>query len=254
MTLPLLSGRLEGKHASEVLVLGPSLGTSSALWFGCAQLLQGNYQTLRFDLPGHGAGAPARESLDIKDLADAVIVMVDSAGIDTFHYAGISLGGAIGLELAIRYPARLSSFTVVCSAPKIGSSDQWLARAELVRTGGTQQVVSGSAQRWFAPGFIDRDWPTASSALAELTEVDDESYALCCEALARFDATGRIAEITVPTLCVAGELDSVISSSAVAEMAAAIRNARYSNLAGVAHLPAYEDPRSLAELLRLHIE
>ncbi|WP_281536223.1 alpha/beta fold hydrolase [Cryobacterium breve] len=150
----------------------------------------------------------------------------------------------------MRHPGRLLSLSVVCSAARIGTAKGWHERAAQIRASGTPSMVIGSAERWFAPGFLERDPAAGAGALNRLLDIDDESYALCCEALAGFDAREAVAGIAVQTLCVAGELDLATPSALVAELAAAIPGARFAEIAGAAHLPSLERPRDLAELLR----
>ena len=242
-----------GAPDAQLVVLGPSLGTTTALWDGVVDQLAENYRVLRFDLPGHGFSPAATSPFSITDLAAAVITLVDSVGGGAFHYAGISFGGTIGLELALQYPNRLLSLGVICSGAKIGTSEGWLERAAQIRASGTPSVVAGSAERWFAPGFLDRDQATGSAALEKLMEVDDESYALCCEALAAFDVTDAVAGICVPTVCVSGEFDVVTPTIGLQELAARIPGARQVTIAGAAHLPALERPKELGALLLIHL-
>lgn len=242
-----------GAADAQLVVLGPSLGTTTALWDGVVDQLAADHRVLRFDLPGHGFSPVPASPFSIADVAAAVITLVDSVGGGAFHYAGISFGGAVGLELALRHPHRLLSLAVLCSAAKIGTAGGWLARAAQVRASGTPSVVATSAERWFAPGFLERN-PTAGSAtLEKLLDVDDESYALCCEALAAFDVTDAVADIRVPTLCVAGEFDLATPPAQVHDLAARIPGADQTTIAGVAHLPALEDPQAVAELLLDHL-
>ncbi|WP_323505257.1 4-carboxymuconolactone decarboxylase [Cryobacterium sp. RTC2.1] len=277
MTQPLLRGTIRPGPAgpagpagrASLLVLGPSLGTTTTLWDPVVDALDAlgalgdpahpDLRVLSFDLPGHGVSPAAREPFTVAELADAVIALVDSATAaalgpdaapESFHYAGISLGGAVGLELGIRHPGRLLSLTVVCSAARIGTAEGWHERAAQIRASGTPSMVIGSAERWFAPGFLERDPAAGAGALNRLLDIDDESYALCCEALAGFDERDAVAGIAVQTLCVAGGLDLATPSALVAELAAAIPGARFAEIAGVAHLPSLERPRDLAGLLR----
>jgi 3-oxoadipate enol-lactonase/4-carboxymuconolactone decarboxylase len=269
MTQPLLRGtiapdRMRAEKPAPLIVLGPSLGTTTTLWDAVVDALGSppgpNLRVLRFDLPGHGISPAAREPFTVAELADAVVALVDSAtesgsgaGQEAFHYAGISLGGAVGLELGIRHPERLLSLTVVCSTAKIGTAAGWHGRAAQIRASGTPSMVIGSAERWFAPGFLERDPAAGAGALNRLLDIDDESYALCCEALAGFDERDAVAGIRTPTLCVAGELDLATPSALVAELAAAIPRARFAEIAGAAHLPSLERPRDLAALLTEHV-
>jgi 3-oxoadipate enol-lactonase/4-carboxymuconolactone decarboxylase len=238
---------------AELIVLGPSLGTTTALWEGVVDRLPETFRVLRFDLPGHGFSPAAAEAFTMADLADAVIALVDSVGGGAFHYAGISLGGAIGLQLAVDHADRLSSVALLSTAAKIGTSQGWHERAAMVRASGTPALVAGSADRWFAPGFLDRDPAAGSAALEKLMDIDDESYALCCEALAAFDLTDALGGIRVRALCVAGEHDQPTPPAKLAELAQTIPGAHLETITGVAHLPALERPDVVAELLLRHV-
>ena len=239
--------------ASELLVLGSSLGTTTALWDAVVPLLQGRYRILRFDLPGHGFSPRATDPFTVDELADAVLSLVDSVGGGAFHYEGISLGGAVGIALALREPQRVLSLTVICSAPRIGEPAGWRERAAQVRASGTASLVAGSAARWFAPGYLDRDTGPGAAALTELLGIDDESYALCCEALAAFDERGRLADLPQRTLFVAGELDGPVPAADVASAATSLVGSRFEVIPGVAHLSAIESPSTVARLIDEHL-
>lgn len=242
-----------GAPDAQLVVLGPSLGTTTALWDEGVDQLAENYRVLRFDLPGHGFSPATNAPFTVSEIATAVISLVDSVGGGAFHYAGISLGGAVGLELALHYPDRLQSLGVICSGAKIGTSEGWLERAAQIRASGTPSLIAGSAERWFAPGFLERNPAASSAALARLLDVDDESYALCCEALAHFDLTDAVSDIRVPTLCVSGEFDVATPPAQLIELAARIPGASQLTISDVAHLPAIERPLELGALLLAHL-
>jgi len=257
MTRPRLIGTVgavrTAASAPALVVLGPSLGTTAALWDDVAADLASELRVLRFDLPGHGESPAATEPFSIGELADAVVDLVDSIGGGAFAYAGVSAGGAVGLELALRYPERVSTLAALCAAARIGSAEGWAERAERVRASGTASLVSLSAGRWFAPGYLDANPQAGGAELSRLVEVDDESYALCCEALAAFDVREAVRGITVPTLIVAGEFDVATPPEQLEALAAAIPDAAYVLLRGVAHLPARESPREVGALIRSRI-
>ncbi|MBO1267761.1 alpha/beta fold hydrolase [Arthrobacter cavernae] len=241
--------------AKPLLVVGPSLGTSTVLWTEAAALLGEEYDVIGWDLPGHGISPAATEGFSVAELADAVVDLVDSVspGAD-FHYAGVSLGGATGLQLGIKHGDRLRSLSVQCSGARLGTPEGWLERAETVRAQGTPVMVQGSAQRWFAPGFMGRRPDTSSRLLHALRDADRFSYAFCCEALAGFDVRGQLAGITVPTQAIAGVEDTVAPPSFAEEVAAGINAGGGSAVAvaldGVAHLAPAEAPAVVAELMR----
>ncbi|WP_248763490.1 alpha/beta fold hydrolase [Pseudarthrobacter sp. SSS035] len=238
-----------------LLVAGPSLGTSTLLWTEAATLLGTDYDVVAWDLPGHGVSPAATESFDVADLADAVVDLVDTIAPGAgFHYAGVSLGGATGLQLGIKHGDRLKSLSIQCTGAKIGTPEAWLERAETVRTQGTPVMIQGSAQRWFAPGFMDREPERSSRLLHSLRDTDRFSYAFCCEALAGFDVRAELGSISVPTQAVAGAADTVAPPSMAQETVDGITagggTANAVTLEGVAHLAPAEAPAHVAELLR----
>lgn len=257
MTTPRLRGSMTATApaapSSALLVLLPSLGSTTELWDGVLPALArhpGAPRILRVDLPGHGASPAAREPFTVAELADAVLAVVDEVGGGAFHVAGDSLGGAVALELSITAPDRVRSLAMFCSGAAIGTPAAWAQRAAQVRASGTASVVAGSAQRWFAPGYLDAhpDGP-GGHALRTLVEVDDESYALCCEALAAFDRRGDLAGVRAPSVIVAGAHDAVTTPALMRELADGIPGARFVELPHAAHLIPLEDPGATAELL-----
>jgi 3-oxoadipate enol-lactonase len=238
-----------------LLVVGPSLGTSSVLWTQAGTLLGEDFDVVAWDLPGHGVSPAATESFDVAELADAVVELVDSIAPGAqFHYAGVSLGGATGLQLGIKHGERLKSLSVQCSGAKLGTPEAWLERAETVRSQGTPVLIQGSAQRWFAPGFMEHQPEISSRLLHALRDADRFSYAFCCEALAGFDVRNELGGIRVPTQAVAGAQDTVAPPSFAQEIVEGITagggTATAVILEGVAHLAPFEAPAHVAELLR----
>ena len=205
-------------------------------------------EVLGIDLPGHGRSAPATGEVTVESLADVVRGRAAELGDRPVWYAGVSLAGAVGLTLALD-PGPLRGVAVLAAASRIGEPEAWRERAELVRRGGTAVTVAGSAERWFAPGFADRDPETVGSMLRELTEVDDESYAACCLALASYDVRGRVAEAKIPVLLARGELDVVISADVWEQDAATLPDVTTQVFAGCGHQPPAEDPALLADVL-----
>jgi 3-oxoadipate enol-lactonase/4-carboxymuconolactone decarboxylase len=240
----------DNSASARLVVLGPSLGTTSALWDVVAGALADHYRVLRYDLPGHGFSPAATESFTVEELADGVLALVDSVGGGSFSYAGDSLGGAIGLTLALRHPHRVSNL-VSFSAPAVfGEPAGWHARAATVRASGTASIVGLSASRWFPPDYLERDPGPGAAALDRLLAIDDESYALCCDALALWDITASAARISVPTTCVVGDLDVATTPAEVEALARLIPDADFSVILGAGHLPVMERPAAAEAIIR----
>lgn len=248
LTMTWLAGTVD---APAVLVVGPSLGTSvEVLWEAAAGLLGDRFEVFGWDLPGHGRSKKADAPFTVGDLAVAVRRTAEEvAGGRPVAYAGVSLGGAVALELALE-PGPFFAVACIAGAAKIGDAAAWHERAELVRRAGTPVMVAGSSQRWFAPGFVSRDPRTANRLLLSLSDSDSNSYALACEALAGFDVHDRISAARVPVLVAPGEHDVVVPPQMATETTAdLIPTATVHVFDGCAHLPPAEDPGAVAEVL-----
>jgi 3-oxoadipate enol-lactonase len=253
MMIPLTLTRLRApEHPTGLLLVGPSLGTAVApLWAACASDLPDDLLVVGWDLPGHGASVPFDEPFTVQDLADAVMASTEDVrgcAAGPVVYAGVSLGGAVGLALAIEHGPSLDGVVSIASGARIGEPDGWHERAELVRRAGTPVMVDGSARRWFAPGSIERDPATATALLASLQDADRFSYARCCEALAGFDVRTALGHIAIPVLALAGEYD-VAAPVALSEAVVAGTGGTLRVIADAAHLPPAEQPAATARVL-----
>ena len=241
--------RLAGdERSAELLVVGAGLGTAAdTLWSQVAEMLGDRFEVVGVDLPGHGASPGANAPFTVSDLATAVRSKAhELAGGRPAWYAGVSLAGAVALELATD-PGPFSGVATVASATTLGTPEMWAERAELVRNAGTPVMISGSVQRWFAPGFSERSPETVGVMLHDLTDTDDSSYALCCGALAAYDLTGMIAR--VPVLIAPGEHDGVVSVERAELDAAQLPQSTVQVIHGAAHQPPVENPKQLTEVL-----
>ncbi len=258
MTVPSLAAARLGPPAAHLplLVVGPSLGTSvTALWDACATQLAGRYDVVGWELPGHGLGAPATAAFSIAELAAGVRSLGARVSAErgrpgeAFEYAGDSIGGAVGLQLALDAPDRVLAVTALCTGARIGEPSGWHERAAQVRSQGTASLVAASAGRWFAPGFFEREPVPGGVLLNVLRDCDDESYALACEALAEFDLIGRLGEITAPVTAVAGAADVVCPRESLQVIADGVEDGHVVVLDGVAHLAPVEAPAAVAQLI-----
>jgi len=238
-----------GPADAPLLVLGPSLGTSAIVWEGVVPALARTHRVVLWDLPGHGAAPPADAPFSVADLADAIADVGANLRADRVRYAGVSLGGAVGLEIMLRHPELVESAAILCSGAAIGTPEGWHDRAAQVRAQSTSSLIIGSAQRWFAPGSVAAHPDVTGRLLHVLQDTDDESYALCCEALAEFDVRDRLGEIRTPVLAVWGAHDAVTPETSAREIADGVRHGRARGIPEASHLAPVDDPVAVGQLL-----
>ncbi|MFT4471075.1 alpha/beta fold hydrolase [Arthrobacter sulfonylureivorans] len=246
----------EGK-GKPVLLAGAGLGTGAkALWIDAVPYLR-DFQVVGVDLPGHAASPASTGPFTMAELAQGVVAMLDKlaaagdieAGAKVY-FAGVSMAGELALQLGLDYPDRFAGLGVVCSAAKIGEPSAWLERAETVRNAGTPTMVVGSAQRWFAPGFIEKHSERTTRLLHTLQNADRFAYAHCCEALAGFDVRDRLGEITTPVIAIAGGMDQVCPPEFAKAVATGVQQGSSAVVDSAAHQAPAEAPEETAALLR----
>jgi 3-oxoadipate enol-lactonase/4-carboxymuconolactone decarboxylase len=253
MSVPHIVGTdFGGPDGAGLLLLGPSLGTSATtLWSEAGKRLSKNMRVVAWDLPGHGHG-PTVEPFTMAELAAGVLSLADEFAAERFHYAGDSVGGCVGLQLLLDAPQRVASTTLLCTGPAIGTPESWRERAAAVRAAGTEAVVAGAARRWFSDGFPQQRPDVNAALLAALRDSDPESYAQICDALADFDVSDRLHEITTPVLAIAGSEDLPTPPECLRRIASGVKDGRLVILDGVGHLAPAEAPKRVAQHIAGH--
>jgi 3-oxoadipate enol-lactonase len=240
----------DGPPDAPVVVLGPSLGTDLGLFHAQAHDLADRYRVIRYDLRGHGGSPVVPGPYSVADLADDVVKLLDGLGVDRFAYAGVSLGGAIGLQLAVTVPDRVERLIVMASAARFPDPPSWKARADRVRAEGTDFLVPSRIGAWVTPGFAESHPEETERLLEMLRSTSREGYAACCETIEAFDVRDQLPTITAPTLVIAGADDPATAPDTVRLIADGIPGARFVVVPQASHLVSAEQPAAVTEEIR----
>lgn len=238
-----------GPVEAPLLLLGPSLGTSTKLWSEFIPVASERFRVVAWDLPGHGDSPGYSEPITVALLADALVPVIERLGGEAVHYAGISIGGGVGLELMVRHPELVASAAIICSGAKFGPVEFWQERARIALDEGMAQIVPASAKRWYAPGVQERRPERTEELLDDLRNVDRPSYAALCGAVATHDVEARLREIRVPVLAVWGQFDGEDPAASARYLSEHVADSREVGIAGSAHLPAVDRPEVFANVL-----
>ncbi|GAA2557025.1 alpha/beta fold hydrolase [Streptomyces fimbriatus] len=246
-----LQYRFDGPEEAPVLILGPSLGTTWHMWDRQVPELTRQWRVFRFDLPGHG-GAPAYPAGAVADLTARLLTTLEGLGVQRFGYAGCALGGAIGIELALRHPERLASLALIAASPRFGTADEFRQRGVVVRTNGLDPIARSAPDRWFTGGFAAAQPAITEWAVQMVRTTDPGCYIAACEALASFDVRAELGSVGVPTLVLVGSEDQVTGPAEARTLVAGIPDARLAVVPGASHLVPVEQPAAVTDLLVRH--
>jgi 3-oxoadipate enol-lactonase len=212
-----------------------------------------------YDHRGVGDSTPQTDPFTIVQLADDAAGLLDALGWDDAHVLGISMGGMVAQELALRHPGRIRTLTLGCTYP--GGAEGQLADPALIQElAGT--LLSGDRERALRTGYAanlsaayvadEANWEPFR-AMAAAVPVAVGVIMLQMQAVMGHDTSARLESIEAPTLIVHGTEDRMLPVVNGELIARAIPGARLELLEGVGHMFWWEQPERSAALVRSQV-
>src|SRR5579862_812845 len=244
---------LSGPASAPVLVFSNSLGTNIKMWTPQVEALGERYRILRYDTRGHGQSAVTPGPYSVKRLAEDVVSLLDGLKLGEVSFCGLSMGGMVGMTLALRVPERIRKVVLCCTAAKLGSTETWNARITAVQKGGMAAVTDAVLERWYTLPFRATAPEQIQQTKQMLLSTPPEGYVANCEAIRDEDLRERIARIQIPTLILMGKDDPVVPLADGRFMAERIRGSQYVELPA-AHLANIEASGAFTKELATFLE
>jgi 3-oxoadipate enol-lactonase len=241
--------------ASGPVVLGGSLGTTLAMWDPQVPALAADRMVIRYDHLGHGGSPVPPGPYTIEQLGEAVLGLLDRLEIERTSYCGLSLGGMLGMWLAINAPERIDRLVLICTSAHLPPAAGWRERAAVVRRAGSAEAVADAVlARWFTAPFARAHSDVVERHRRMIATTPAEGYAACCEAIAGLDLRAGLPSIQAPTLVIAGAQDPAAPPEHARVIAAGIRGAGLEVLDPAAHLSSVERASEVTRLIAHHLE
>lgn len=242
-----------GTSGGSPLILSSSLGTTAQMWDPQLEALGTHHRVITYDHRGHGRSSIPPGPYTLAGIAGDVLDLMDDLSLDSVDFAGLSLGGMVGMWIAENAPSRIRRLALLCTYATVTDPTVWAERAALVRSEGTAPIVDASIERWFTPEFRGTHSDLADRFADSLRAMSAVGYASCCQAIESMTIDTRLEAIEAPTLVVAGRHDLGASPEMTRALASSIPNARYEEVEG-AHLASVEQSARVSELLSNHFD
>ena len=247
LTMPFISAidgtrihyEVTGKTGGTPVLMIQGLGASKNAWNLQRIAMATRFRCISFDNRGAGRSDKPTEPFTLEQMADDAIAVLDAAGIETAHVVGASMGGVISQIVAVKYPHRVRSLTLVCTACRNHPWRQellqsWAKTAEekgMIEVGkeAAQWVMSPRSFRRLVPAFT---WMGPLAALRPRQSFVSQIHAILDT---REDLVDQLSTITAPTMVIVGNQDILTPRGDSEEIAERIPNAELVVISGAAH-------------------
>lgn len=245
-----------GEGPPLLLIMGMS-GTLTHWGEPLLSRLRERFDTIVYDHRGIGSSTKVSEPFTIAQLADDTAALMSALELDTAHVMGISMGGMVAQELALRHPERLRSLVLGCTyaggeGAALTGEETMRRLAESMASGDRPRAIRTAWEANVSARFAD---DPAWESFLEIGSANAVPVAVIMEqmrAIVEHDTSARLADITAPTLVVHGTEDEMLPVSNAYAIAERIPDARLEIFEGVGHLFFWEEPERSAELVSEH--
>jgi 3-oxoadipate enol-lactonase len=243
----------EEKGAGYPVILLHGLTFDRRMWEHQVEALSRCYRAVTIDLRGHGLSASPDMEYDLDTMTEDVYQAMREMSIAQAHVVGLSMGGMIGMRLALDHPDVARSLVLLDTSAEPEPADRasaYEAMAHVLREQGPGSVADGVMSLLFSSSFLLGQPDKAKRERERLLQVDRIGVSnATCAVTRRKDISDRIHEIRVPTLVIVGELDAATPVERSQAIQAAIPGSRLEVVPGAGHMTPIEKPEEVSQLI-----
>lgn len=223
-------------------------GADGTRWMPQVEAYRAEVPCVIFDGRGAGKSDTTPPPYTVGQMADDTIALMDHLGLASAHLSGSSLGGAIGLHIAVHAPERVETLQLHSS---------WLATRgfsefsigllkKILLAGGTDFYYEATLPLLFSPTYMMDNFEGLMKILAHMqaNPATEDGLLGQIEANLSYDLSAEASRVDVPTLITVGELDYILPVSCSRELHEAIPGSELVVFPGCGHLVTMEDPEA----------
>jgi 3-oxoadipate enol-lactonase len=241
-----LAYEISGAGTPVVLIHGAQ--GDQTMFSGLVPVLARKYRVLTFDQRGSGLSEKPHAEYSIAQLADDTAALMEHAGLLNAHVIGVSMGGMIALEFALRHPEKTRTLVLGCTTPggpnavRIGG--EAFTNAYSTRTMSSEERGRALAEAAFTKGYIDAHPEIVPNMIEARRQrpIDSAALEARLKAAMRHDVFDRLGQIRCPALVITGKDDALISWENSRLLAEKIAGAEFVLLEPAGHCFWIEQP------------
>lgn len=234
----------EESGSGDTILCLHGLGSCAQDWLLQVPVFAEEFRVIAPDLRGHGQTDKPNGRVTVAQLTADVIGLLDTLNVTCAHVVGLSLGGCVAQQMALDWPARVRSLTLVNTFARFDPGTPGNAIPLAIRMGILGVLGLPAQARFVAARLFPKPGQEQLRALAaeRLAANDRATYYRLLSAVRAFDVTRRLDEIACPTLVIAGDRDTTVPLRAKRLLASRIPGARFELIADSGHATPVDQP------------
>lgn len=247
----------ESNGTGDAVLLIAGLGANAESWHRQTPTLSAFHRVIRFDNRGSGRSDAPPGPYSVQEMASEAVQLLDALDVTAAHILGSSMGGMIAQEVAIQYPDKALSLTLIAS--QCGGTHAFGAEpqnASALEELATLDMSPQERARGWVPYCLSRDFRAACPDLVEeyvrvnaLYPPTTAGLRAQWSALMSYDSWDRLALVTAPAPILQGEEDVLVPRENADVLGVRIPDARVVHIPGAGHSLAFEAAETVNSLL-----
>lgn len=244
----------EGR-GKETIVFGHSMLFNLRMFDDQVERLKSSYRCIRFDFRGQGKSEITPDGYDLETLAEDIVELIQALNAAPCHFVGFSMGGMVGLRLALSHPELIRSLVLIDTSSEPEPPETGLRNKLLLwvtRNLGLKPVAPQVLRLFFGKPFLkdpgrkelQKKWKNyfLANDRIGITRVVKG-------VLDRQRVTSQLGKIKAPTLVMVGENDLLTPPDQAAILQAGIPGAELLLIPRAGHMSPVEEPELVTEYL-----
>lgn len=250
----------EEGNGSEIIVFAHSLLFNLRMFDEQVNFLKNKYRCIRFDFPGQGKSSGRNKGYDLDTLTEETATFVRNLGCENVHFVGFSMGGMVGLRMALKYPEIIRSLILIdtsSEAEPVGTISQNRLMVWTAKHVGLKVLARRIMKMFFGPEFLRDPEKKELRKIWRSHFLANKPGNIARAAkgvLSRKSITSHLKQIKQPCLILVGQHDRLTDLEKAEIMHENLKNSSLVIVPRAAHMATVEEPEIVNTLIRDFLE
>ncbi len=247
--------RLVDEGTGPVILFVHGFPLDHTMWLSQIKEFSKTNRVIAPDLRGFGGTDGALYTVSMEQYADDLVALLEALQADQpITFCGLSMGGYIGWQFALRHPKWLGRL-ILCdtrsAADSADAASNRLKMAEIVMKEGPEPVAWAMMPKLFAPATSQLQPELTEQIRKTVLATNPIAIAAAHRGMAvRPDVSSYLPTMMVPTLVIVGEFDVISPPAEMKAIAQALPDAQFSVISNTGHMAPVEDPDAVNQVIR----